>query len=514
VTDQLSMPSDFDELDRATVQALSPRALLEQVGLRRAEGTHRHCDAAIQMLEWYGRTRGPADVAALLALLPADPAGRADRSIVAQGAAQGRPPAEAAQVAGFLAADAAQPAGLEDCRRMCALVAAFRSAREIAEFVCILESVHQGALAEAVVGQVAEHRTMETVARLELTLRAHHRSELASRMVTRALGRRGPAEEIAELIDFQLAYGPRMTGEDAVGEPVATHIREQMPEAKLVELVLREYRRDPGRALAWCAGVAESAHRPISTVVELLAKVSANQHADLAEKITATVATRRGAEELIAYITGCIAQGHDVFDALFRRVGAEADPDIVSNLLQLWNAQYSAKNTRLRDVLALCAPAATLLGAAAHLAARSWQSLADDLLRAALEQPQRFEAVEVGRLLASMSRAGVVSRTTRRGDVVHSVLRKLDSLLSTEADARLGLDYLAALTCTIDDSMTASYAANVRTQIFSMVYNRAEPGISERYSDALRVFGRNDLAEEYLRATRVILLPNAARRRA
>jgi hypothetical protein len=52
---------------------------------------------------------------------------------------------------------------------------------------------------------VAEQRSMQTVALLELALRAHSQPEMASRAVTVALDRRSLAAEIADLIDSQLA---------------------------------------------------------------------------------------------------------------------------------------------------------------------------------------------------------------------------------------------------------------------------------------------------------------------
>jgi hypothetical protein len=505
--------AESDDPDRALAGVLTPDALLEQVRLRRAEGTYRQCDAALKLLEWYGRLREPAEVAALLALLEQDQVGRADRQVVAQGAALGRPAAESARIAAFLAdRSRSGPRAEEQARideytrvsehaRICALAASFRTARDLAGIVDTLVSEQHGAMAEALVVRVAEQRGMDIVARLELSLRAKGLSDLASRSVQVALDRRGVAAEIAELIDHQFAYGPVLAQESLVSGPVATHIREQMPEDKLVDFVLRQYLRDPGRALAWSAAVAESARRPITSVVELFARVSAGRHTDLAEKITATVARHRGAEDLIAYAAGCGAKGWDIFEQLFSRVSVEASAEVISDLMQLWNAQRHTKNAQLCGVLAEHAPADTLAGAATHLAARTWQSLADELLRTALERPERFEPAQVAALLAGISPGGAAAvHPRRRGDILKSVLQKLDGLLSTEPEAPIGVPYLAELACAITEGLPEARAAQARALIGSMMFETDDRRLPERYYNTLRALGRNDLAEEFRHA--------------
>jgi len=497
VTDEPPEQAESDDPDRALAQVLTPDALREQVRLRRAEGTYRQCDAALQLLEWYGRLRDATDVAALLAVLDLDQTGRADRHVVVQGAALGRPAVESARIAGLLAARRHEDSGSEDHTRICALVTSFRPARDLTRFVDTLVNARDEALAEAVVIAVAEQREMDTVARLELSLRAAGHSYLASRCVKAALDRRSMASEIAELIDYQSAYGPPLTAESAVSGPVAMHIREQMPQDRLVDFVLRQYRRDPGRALTWSVAVTESERRPITGVVELFAKASANGYTDLAEKITATVAKHRGAQDLLTYAAGAAAEGWDIFDSLFERVSVEASADIISDLMQLWNARPRAKNAQLCRALAEHAPAATLAGAAAHLAARTWHSLADELLRTALEQPQRFEAAEVAILLAGISGGASGPRSRRRGDPIKNVIQKLDTMLSPKPGASIGVPYLARLTCAITETMPDSRAAQARTQIGSALFDKDDHTLPEQYYNALRALGRHDLAEEF-----------------
>ena len=514
MTDGVAHSFEFDDLDGALVRGLSPDALLEQVELRRAEGTHRQCDAALHLLEAYGRLRSPAEIAALLALLPNSIAGRVDRVIVVQGAAIGRPADESAQIAAFLAdrdeqsASTLRMSGVPDTDQMCRMVAAFRPARDIAQFAVSLATASHSTLGDAVVSRAAERRSMQTVARLELTLRAHNQPDLASRAVMVALGRRSLAAEITELIDYQLAYGPRLTEDATVSEPVATHIREHMPEETLVDLVLRQYARDPGRALAWSAGVAESARRPICTVVQLLAKASADHHADLVEKITTTVATHRNAEDLIAFVSGCAANGLDVFETLLSQVSAQASVDTISNLVQLYNAQDPARNARLSYVLAENAPATTLIGAGAHLAARRWHNLADDLLRAALKNPERYTAADVAGLLAGVSKKAATIRRPRRNDVVHDVIRRLETLFS-DPRTPINVAYLAELSCAAAELMDEPRAADVRTQIGNNILAGYDD-LSAAYIAALRARGYHGLAEEYREATWGVLTPSRA----
>lgn len=514
MTDGSAHGFEFEDLDSALVQGLAPEALLEQVELRRAEATHRQCDAALHLLEEYSRLRSPADVAALLALLPDSVTGRVDRAVVVQSAAIGRPADESAQIAALLADRSDQGSGdlrrsaAADVDQMCSMVAAFRPARGIARFVLILAAASHAGYADAVVVRSAERRSMQTVAQLELTLRAHNQSDLASRAVMVALGRRSLAAEITELIDYQLACGPRLAEQDTVSEPVATHIREHMPEETLVDLVLRQHARDPGRALAWSAGVAESARRPIHTVVQLLAKAAASHHTDLVEKITATVATHRSAEDVIAFVSGCAAKGLDVFEPLLSQVSAQASIETVSNLVQLYNAQDHAGNARLNRVLADNAPAATLVGAGAHLAARRWHDLADDLLRTALKHPERYTAAEVAGLLAGVSKKAATIRRPRRNDVTQDVIRRLEALFSDPRSA-INVVYLAELSCAATELMDEARAADVRTQIGNRILAGYDD-LSEAYSATLRALGQNSLAEEFREATWGVLTPARA----
>jgi hypothetical protein len=177
-----------------------------------------------------------------------------------------------------------------------------------------------------------------------------------------------------------------------------------------------------------------------------------------------------------------------------------ASADTVSDLIQLWNARHPAKRARLRTILAECAPASTLTGAAAHLSARTWHNLADELLRTALEQPQRFEAAQVAALLAGISKGGTATGRARRGDVAKNVIRKLDDLFSTEPDAPIGVAYLAELTCASAEVMPEPRAGLIRALIGSSMFNRGDRRLPKRYYDTLRAQGRNDLAEEFRRA--------------
>lgn len=538
--DRLASGFETDDLDRAMVLGLAPDALFEQVELRRAEGTHQQSDAALELLDGYGRLRSPAEIAALLALLPPGFSGRADRAVVIQAAALGRPAGESAQVALFLSngnadtgggangssngsgggssvgsgvgRNGAEPGAAAPRRSrddVCAeqvygLVATFRPARDVARFVLCLAAASQAKLAEAVVVSVAERRSMQTVAALELALRANSQPDLASRAVMVALDRHSPPADISELIDYQLSYGPRLAEDAAASEPMNTHIRDRMPGDELVDLVLRQHARDPGRALAWSAGVAASAGRPIDTVVRLLAKASSEQHADLVEKIIATVATDRQAEDLVAFIDGCLAHGSDVFENLLGRVSAQAGIETISNVVQLYNAQNAA-DTRLFRVLVENAPAETLIGVGAHLAARGWANLTDNLLQTALKHPERYSGTGVAGLLAGNSRKNPTRRWSHH-NITQDVVRRLHHQFSADDDSPVGITYLAELTCAAARLMDEPRAAQLRSLLADRVL-AADDRLTVRYIAALRALGRHDLAEEFRRATWGVLDP-------
>lgn len=485
-----------EDPDRALARLLSLDALREQITFRRSEDTDRQCDAALRLLEWYSRTRTAADVTALLESLTDDVAGRADRAIVLESVALGRPADESAHIAITMATEHKAARG-EDVVRICVLVAAHHQPRDIARFVSQLSKAHCESQAELVVTAVAERRSMDVVARLEMALRAAGESDAASRVVVIALDRRGRADEIAELIDYQLVYRPCASDDTSVGEPITTHIRERMADSKLIHLILQQYERDPGRAIAWSASVAESPGRPIATIISLFTRAVAEKKIDLADKITSTVATHRGAEDLIAYNAGCLDHGWDVFEPLFGRFSVEAYPETMSDLVQLWNARNAASNSQLHRALARSAPAALLIAASAHLAARTWNTLADDVLYAALEQPERFRPAEVAALLGSARKWRGTRFGLRQTDLAQGVMRKLESLLSIGPSSGIDAMYLAGLSCAVAETMTVSRGKEVQRLIVWTVFNRNDRGFAQEYCDAVRELGRNDLAEEY-----------------
>ncbi|HEV2344815.1 MAG TPA: hypothetical protein VGS97_12035 [Actinocrinis sp.] len=494
-TDEFPVQQPEDP-DRALARLLSLDALREQITFRRSEDTDRQCDAALRLLEWYSRIRTAADITALLESLGDDVAGRADRAIVLESVALGRPVDESAHIAVTMATEH-KTARSEDVVRICVLVAAHHQPRDVARFVSQLSKAHCEPQAELVVTAVAERRSMDVVARLEMALRAADESEAASRVVMIALDRRGRADEIAELIDYQLVYRPCASDDASIGESITTHIRERMADPKLIHLILQQYERDPGRAIAWSASVAESPGRPIATIIALFARAVAEKRIDLADKITSTVGTHRGAEDLIAYNAGCADHGWDVFESLFGRFSVEGDPETMSDLVQLWNARHGALNGRLHRVLVQAAPAALLIAAAEHLAARTWKALADDLLSAALEQPGRFEPADVAALLGNVRKARVSLRGLRQPDIVQSVIRKLDSQLTTGSSARVNAAYLAGLSCAADDAMTDSRAESLQSAIVWTVFNKNDRVLEHEFRAALSELGRNDLAEKY-----------------
>ena len=484
-----------EDPDCALARMLSFDGLREQIAFRRSEDTDRQFDAALRLLEWYSRTRTVTDIAILLGSLTDDAAGRADRAVVLESIALGRPVDESAHIVVTMAADHKAAQG-GDAARICALVASHHPPRDIAGFVSQLSKAHCDAQVETVVTTVAERRSMDVIARLEMALRAVGESDVASRTVMIALDRRGRADEIAELIDYQLVYRPCASDEATVGEPIATHIRERMVDTKLIHLILQQYERDPGRAIAWSASVAESPARPIATVVALSARAVAEKKVDLGDKITATVAKHRSAEDLIAYNAGCADHGWDVFEPLFGRFSVEADPKTMSDLVQLWNARHSASNNLLHRVLVRTAPAQLLIAVAEHLTARTWYTLADELLCAALERPERFRPDEVAALLGKL-RKWRGSRLGLRQDIAQSVVRKLESLLSADSPSGIDAAYFAGLSCSAAETMTDSRAENIHRLVVWTVFNQNDYDLAREYCDTMSELGRNDLAEKY-----------------
>lgn len=496
------MTDDFpvqepEDPDRALARLLPLDGLREQIAFRRSEDTDRQFDAALRLLEWYSRTRTAADIVALLASLAEDAAGHADRAIVLESVALGRPIGETAQIVVTMATQHKATCG-EDVTHICVLVAGHHPPRDIARFVSQLSKAHCDAQVETVVTTVAERRSMDVVARLEMALRAVGEADSASRAVMVALDRRGRADEIAELIDYQLVYRPCASDDVSVGEPIVTHIRERMADPKLIHLILQQYERDPGRAIAWSASVAESPGRPIGTIIALFTRVVAEKKTDLADNITATVAAHRGAEDLIAYNSGCADHGWDVFEPLFGRFSVEADPETMSDLVQLWNARDPGSNGHLHRMLVRAAPPALLIAAAQHLAARTWTTLADDLLCTALEQPERFQPAEMAALLANVRKGRGSRFGLRQTDVAQSVIRKLESQLSAgSSSSSIDAAYLAGLSCAADEAMSDSRAKSLQRLIVWAVFNQNDHRLAQQYCDAVRDLGRNDLAEDY-----------------
>lgn len=169
-------------------------------------------------------------------------------------------------------------------------------------------------------------------------------------------------------------------------------------------------------------------------LVRLLARARSDRHTDLTEKIIATVASYRRAEDLVAFIDGSAGHGTDISDDVLSRVSAQAGIETISNVVQLYNARKAA-NAQLFRVLADSAGAETLTGVGAHLAARGWQNLADELLQAALEHPERYTGAETAALLAGISRRTALGRWPH-GNIVWDVVRRLHNRFSTDGASR------------------------------------------------------------------------------
>jgi hypothetical protein len=500
-------PGTLKDHLRSAVLSRGLEDIMGLIAIKRSADHLGSTNEALRVLELIGEVRRVPEVAEAVAYLAGE--GRdADVAAVLESAALCRPAEETAQIAVELRRERCETPQGPAAHRLCALAAAGRSARDVAWVVRGAAEAGCADLAEAVVDQVAAERSADVVARLELALKADGRTDLADRLVSRALAQcGGSTAEFGEMVRYLRAYSRTPHGSD---ERVLEQIRTALEANEVARLVAQELRQ-PGHisvAREWCAAFAGC--REVGEVVALQRLLIDDGLREPADEITVRMAGRADAKFLLAYAQAAARADIEVCGTLSRTIGAQADGVLLGDVIRLWHEHLPLEVKPLVETLARYASAERLDATAVHLVIFGHKPAAADLLEAALEiEPvhERFTAAQIARLLARLPEVSAWRRRSLspkiRRDPVFEVVRRLEAVFSTAPDAVVGVDFLAELSreadlaCAADKDVPPSRFTHLFGWIGDVVAHGRPPEVAERFRTALLSQGAPDLAERF-----------------
>lgn len=352
-------------------------------------------DTALRLLEGIAVLRPVADVAAAAACLDADgSASDTDALALAETAALAMPPRQAAA----LVIDLTRAGRIGLGREIVGQVARHRMSRDVALFVDALLSsgqAGQGRLAMDTLHVAGEQRSMRTVARIFLSLRALRRETVADRLLDWIFP---PAHTVPELKELATVLSELSPHEAVLPSRIFALSHERLTVSQIAELARALHdSKTANTAKPFIQDTAKA--REIAEIIDLYRMLRHDGLPELATLVVTTAAAERKPGDVVALAVTLAREQPEDGILLRQRAAARCDLRDLVDLFPRWHHHLKKQFSDFVRAVVATHPIEFIHQIADDLADTGQADWAQQLRVAAIQHPDGRTGAELARLL-------------------------------------------------------------------------------------------------------------------